>query len=285
MARLILQRLLVSLIRFGGAILVLLVLVEFAYCVLGGSGNHVWLYDSYGPVPPELTSRPVNWAGLFFDRLAATLPVAGLAFGGILLIGYSWGVMGARLRRFHLARILSAPFSAFACIPGFWFVVLVAIYSYFSWQRPGFANDLIVEDGPNLLAWWHAAVIALPAMALGAAWQIREVSGVLEREVALPYVKGLHLAGYSDEDIFYGNAFRRAVPLLISVSDRTLSSVVGSLICLEYAFRFPGSGALLVESVKLQSYAGIFVSALSLSLIVSVGVLLRDWILKLVQPE
>ena len=108
---------------------------------------------------------------------------------------------------------------------------------------------------------------------------------VLEREVALPYVKGLHLAGYSDEDIFYGNAFRRAVPLLISVSDRTLSSVVGSLICLEYAFRFPGSGALLVESVKLQSYAGIFVSALSLSLIVSVGVLLRDWILKLVQPE
>jgi ABC-type dipeptide/oligopeptide/nickel transport system permease component len=285
MARLILQRLLVSLIRFGGAVLVLLVLVEFAFCVIGESENHIWLYDSYGPVPPEMTSHPVNWAALFFDRLAATLPVAGLAFGGILLIGYTWGVMGARFRRFHLSRILSAPFSAFACIPGFWFVVLVAMYSYFHWQRPGFANDLIVEDGPDLLAWWHACIVGLPAMAMGAAWQIREVSGVLESEASRPYVKGLFLAGYSDENIFYGNAFRRAIPSLIAVSDRTISAVVGSLIVLEYAFRFPGSGALLVESVKMQSYAGIFVSALSLSLIVSAGVLLRDWALKLVQPE
>lgn len=284
MARIVLQRLLVSVIRFAAAGLALIVLIELAFCVLGGSDRHIWKAESYGPVPPELSARPVSWAGLLEDRVRVSLPVFVICVPGILLIGYSWGVLGARLRRIHGARLLAAPFSLFACVPGFWFVVLVAIYSYFQWKRPGFANDLVVEQGPDLLTWWHAGVVALPALAAGAAWQIRAVSTVLEREVTRPYLRGLFMAGYSEEDLFYRNAFRRALPSLFALSDRTFSALVGSLVCLEYAFRYPGIGSLLVESVRLGSYGGILVSALALAAFLSVGVLISECTVRLIKP-
>jgi len=285
MARIVLQRLLVSVIRFAAAGLALIVLIELAFCVIGGSDRHVWKADSYGPVPSELSARPVSWAGLLEDRVRASLPVLVICVPGILLIGYSWGVLGARLRRFHGARLLAAPFSLFACVPGFWFVVLVAIYSYFHWKRPGFANDLVVEQGPDLLTWWHAAIVALPALAAGAAWQIRAVSGVIEREVTRPYLRGLFMSGYSEEDIFYRHAFRRALPELVAAGDRTFSALAGSLVCLEYAFRYPGIGSLLVEAVRLGSYGGILVSAFALAALVSVGVIFSESAARLIKPE
>ena len=285
MARIVLQRLLVSVIRFAAAGLALIVLIELAFCVIGGSDRHVWRAESYGPVPPGLSARPVSWAGLLEDRVRVSLPVLFICVPGILLIGYSWGILGARLRRFHGARLLAAPFSLFACVPGFWFVVLVAIYSYFHWKRPGFADDLIVEQGPDLLTWWHAAVVALPALAAGAASQIRAVSSVLEREVTRPYLRGLFIAGYSEEDIFYRHAFRRALPALFAAGDRTFSALAGSIVCLEYAFRYPGIGSLLVEAVRLGSYGGILVSAFVLAAFVSAGVIFCESASRLIKPE
>ena len=285
MVRIFFHRLVVALIRFGAAGMALLVLIELSFCVIGDSDRHVWLRDSYGPVPAELSDKGVSWGELVHDRMSATLPVLGLCLSGVFLVGYNWGVLGARLRRFHAARLLSAAFSAFACLPGFWFVVMVAIYSYFHWQRPGFANDVVVEEGPDLLSWWNACILALPAMAAAVGWQIRAVSGVLERELSRPYVRGLFASGYSDEDIFYSNVFRRSLPSLLALSDRTIPALTGSLICLEYAFRYPGMGSLLVESVLLQNYGGIIASSLWMMGWVSLFVLIKDCTVRFLKPD
>lgn len=285
MLRILLHRLIVGVIRLGAASMALLVLIELSFCVIGGSDRHVWLPGSYGPVPAELSNHQLSWGGLVRERMRATLPVLFLCISGIFLVGYNWGVLGARLRRFHAPRILSAVFSFLACVPAFWFVVIVAIYSYFHWQRPGFANDVVVEQGPDLLSWWNAAVLALPAMAAAVAWQIRAVSGVLEKEVAHPYVRGLFLSGFSDEDIFYRNAFRRSLPSLVALSDRTFPSLMGGLICLEYAFRYPGIGSLLVESVLLQSYGGIIASSLWMMSWVSLLVWIRECAIRFLKPD
>jgi ABC-type dipeptide/oligopeptide/nickel transport system permease component len=284
MARILIYRLFVSTIRFAAAGLALFVLLELAFCVIGGSDRHVWQAESYDPVPPELSVRPVSWAGLLEDRVGMSLPVLVICVPGILLIGYSWGVLGARLRRFHGAGLLSVPFSLFACLPGFWFVVLVAIYSCFEWKRPGFANDLVVEEGPDLLRWWHAAVVALPALAAGAAWQIRAVSAVLEREVTRPYVRGLFMAGCREDEIFYRNVVRRSLPALFALSDRPFPALVGSLVCLEYAFRYPGIASLLVESVRIGSYGGILLSSLAIAAFLSVARLFSECSARLSTP-
>lgn len=276
MIRHVLQRLSVAMLRLLAAGLGVLVLMEFSFVVLGEAEWHVWEREAWGGVPPGLVPALSDWESLLRSRAGGTARVLALAIPAVLLAGYSWGILGARLRRWHAARLLSAPFAAFACVPGFWFVVLVAIYSYFHWQRPGFANDLVVERGPDLLAWWHAAVVALPAMAGAAAWQIRQVAAVLERETARPWVRGLHVAGANDEEIFYGRAIPRARPSLLALMDRPVPAILGSLIVVEAAFRYPGLGGLLVESVQLASYPGILLASLALASIALAATLARE---------
>ena len=278
MIRHLLHRSLVACIRFVASGIALLALMELSFFVFGGSKLHVWMPEAYGPVPPEFAPRPLAWMALLQERAVATGRVLFLAILGIFLAGYSWGILGARLRRFRAARLLAALFAAFACLPGFWFVGLVAIYSYFHWQRPGFANDLVVERGPDLLAWWHAAVVALPAMVAGIAWQIRSVATVLEREVGRPWVRGLSVAGYDDEEIFYGNVLRRTKTSLCALFDRTFPALLGGLVVLESAFRFPGIGSLLVDSVRLGNYSGILLASLAMTGFSLIATLLRELI-------
>ncbi len=276
MIRHVLHRLLVAAVRFAAVGVALLALMELAFCVVGGSDRHVWRAESYAPVPPELASRPLPWEDLLRQRLAATGRVLLLSVPGILLAGYAWGLLGARLRRYRAARLLAAPFAAFACVPGFWFVVLVATYSYFHWQRPGFADDLVVERGPDLLAWWHAAVVALPGLAAGAAWQIRAVAAELEREAAAPWVRGLFAAGANSEEIFYGRVVPRSASKLVALADGALPALLGQIVVLESAFRYPGLGSLLVDSIRLGSHSGVFLAAISLAAIATLAAFLRE---------
>jgi peptide/nickel transport system permease protein len=276
MIRHLLQRCLVASIRFTAAAIGLLLLMEFSFVVLAGSKVHVWDPAAYGAVPAELSPRPAGWGRLLRARGEASGRILLLAVPSVLLIGYSWGILGARLRRQRVATLLAAPFAGFACAPGFWFVGLVAIYSYFHWQRPGFANDLVVERGPDLLAWWHAAVVALPALAAGAAWQIRAVAAVLEREVAQPRLRSAFIAGAPDEEIFYRRALRRSRSALFALADRAVPALLGGLVVLEPAFRYPGIGSLLVESIRLGSYPGILLASLSLTALATVATVLRE---------
>lgn len=262
MTRVVLRYLALALARWFGVAVALVLLVEFSFCVVGGSDRHVWEASVYDSIPLSLSLQPVGWWELIAERSIATLLALALAYGGALLFGYAWGIFASRYRRFRLASVLSLPFSLFACVPGFWFVVLVAIYSYVFWKRPGFADELVVEAGPNLLMWWNAAIVALPAMAVATSWQLRSVSDAIRREAAQPFVKGLYLTGYGEDDIFYKNILRRSLPGIVSLVDRTLPLILGSLVVLEWAFRYDGVGALLVDSVKLGFYPGIFLSGM-----------------------
>ena len=274
MTQICLRYLALALVRWLGVLISLSLLVEFSFCAMGGSKRHVWNPDVYQSIPLELSVQPIGWWELIAERSGATFLALAMAYSGALLFGYAWGIFAGRFRRLRAASILSLPFSIFSCVPGFWFVVLVAIYSYVVWKRPGFANDLVVESGLNFLAWWNAAVVALPAMAVATAWQLRSVATVIEDEASKPFVKGLYLTGYSEDAIFYNNILQRAAPGVISLLDRTLPLVLGSLMVLEWAFHYEGVGSLLVESVRLGFYPGILVSCMwmvTLTTVVTMG--------------
>lgn len=262
MTHVVFRYLALALARWIAVAVALVLLVEFSFCVVGGSTVHVWESAAYDSIPLDLSLQPVGWWELIAERSVATLVVVALAYGGVLLFGYSWGIFASRYRRFLGVSVLSLPFSLMACVPGFWFVVLVAIYSYVAWKRPGFADELVVEAGPDLLMWWNAAVVALPAMAVATSWQLRSVADVIRSEAAQPFVKGLYLTGYDEDDIFYKSILRRALPGIVSLVDRTLPLVLGNLVVLEWAFRYDGVGALLVDSVRLGFYPGIFLSGM-----------------------
>ena len=106
------------------------------------------MVESYEESSAGLVEGDASWAELVWERTLSSSKIWLIAFGGTLLIGYSWGVLSARLRRFRFSALLGLPFSMMACAPGFWFVVVVAIYSYFAWERPGFADEVVVQSTP-----------------------------------------------------------------------------------------------------------------------------------------
>ncbi len=267
----LLQRALVALIRVAVAALLILVLIELGGGVFGQADRHVWEIDLGAPVPEELAPSSLPWSDLLAARVAASARVMLLASGAAILTGLSWGLLGARWRRFGGARLLASPFAAFACVPGFWWVIAVAVYSYFHWGRPGFANDLVVEEGPDLLTWWHAVVLALPVFAVGAAWQIRVVATVIEGEAARPWVRTWFVEGRNDEEIFYGHLLGQSWRTALAKTASVWPAMLGSLVVLEAAFRFDGVGSLLVESVRLSSHPGMILAALTLTVAAAVG--------------
>lgn len=272
----LLQRALVALVRVAVAALLILVLIELGGGVFARAERHVWEIDLAAAVPEDLAARPLSWSDLLAERVAASARVMLLSTAGALLTGLSWGLLGARWRKFGGARLLAAPFAAFACVPGFWWVIAVAVYSYFHWGRPGFANDLVVEEGPDLLTWWHAAVIALPVFAVGAAWQIRAVASVIEGEAARPWVRTWFVEGRNDEEIFYGHLLGQAWRAALAKTAAIWPAMLGALVVLETAFRFEGVGSLLVESIRLSSHPGMIFAALTLTIAAAVGSFLAE---------
>lgn len=272
----LLQRALVALVRVAVAALLILVLIELGGGVFARAERHVWEIDLAAAVPEELAARPLSWSDLLAERVAASARVMLLATGGAMLTGLSWGLLGARWRKFGGARLLASPFAAFACVPGFWWVIAVAVYSYFHWGRPGFANDLVVEEGPDLLAWWHAAVIALPVFAVGAAWQIRAVASVIGGEAARPWVRTWFVEGSNDEEIFYGHLLGYSWRSALARNAEVWPAMLGALVVLETAFRFEGVGSLLVESIGLSSHPGMIFAALTLTVAAAAGSFLAE---------
>ena len=275
MTRLILQRLFFSVARLGVIFLLLLLLMEFAFCGLGGADQHLWQASSYQPFGGGAAGLGSFWL-LFGERSMASLRVLLIAISCVLLIGYGWGFLAARLRKYHMETILRFAFSAFSTIPGFWFVILMAIYSYSIWQRPGFADEVIVTTGPDLLGWWYAFVVAIPLIAAGSASLISSVFNAISSEMSKPYIQGLFVGGYNSESIFHDHVVKGAATSLLRALDRQLPLLFGLLVGVEFAFRYRGMGSLLIESVNAANYGGILLSSMWIIGLISLINWLRD---------
>lgn len=275
MTRLILQRLFFSVARLGAIFLLLLLLIEFAFCGLGGSDQHIWQAGSYRPFGEAAAGLDGFWL-LFGERSVASLRVLIITISCVLLIGYGWGFLAVRLRKYHMGTILRLPFSAFSTVPGFWFVILMAIYSYSIWQRPGFADEVVVTAGPDLLSWWHAFIVSLPLIAAGSASLMSFVFNAVSSEMSKAYVHGLFVGGYSGESIFYDHVVKGAATPLIRSLDRSLPLLFGLLVGVEFAFRYRGMGSLLIESVNSANYGGILLSSMWIIGLISLINWLRD---------
>lgn len=251
------RRLLFLLIRTGIALVLLMLVIETSFGVLGGFEEHLWSISLSDPIPSAFRGGDATWREVILSRSVQSAYVLLLGFGGALVVGYCWGILAARWRGLRFSSLLSAPFSLCACAPGFWFVGVVAVHSFFAWKRPGFANDVVVTTGPDLMQWWHALVVAAPIFVTAGSWKIRAVSARVEREMSEPFVGGLVLSGLRDDEIFYRHVLPRARADLAAMVDRMLPFSVGSLLVLEWAFRYDGIGSLVVASVREASLIGI----------------------------
>lgn len=285
MIRFLGRRFLVLVVRIAVVAFSLLLLIELSFGVIGDSGKHVWEMNFPAPALPTGDMSGTGEWNEIVPLMQNSLLVAGLAWGVTLCVGYAWGILAARLRNLKGHYLLIAPWLILACIPGFWWVLQVAIYSYFAWERPGFANEIIVESGPDLMRWWNAAVVALPLAVLGVSVLIQEVNQRIREEAVLPFVSGLRRAGYPGSDIFYRNILRRLTGELAGYADRPLPLIFGGLIFAEAAFQYEGMGLFLIRSLEAGNFPGIFVTGLWIASVLGVATLVREALVHTLQDD
>ncbi len=282
MARYVIKRIFTSLLRLVIILILLLGVMELAYVLLGTKERHVWEIFTQPEEPTsQLLGAKSGARQLLVHAGLKSLTVVAIAFGVVVLVGYGWGILGGRLRKVGLVHVLSLPFSIIACIPGFWLVTMVSLFTVLLWNRPGFAGEVSIVDGPNFLNLWHAVVLAVPVSAGCLVWQLRAVTGEIQAKAREPYLRSLFIRGHSREVIFYRNIFAHALSPLCRLFEKTLSPMIGALITVEWAYRYPGAGNLLVESCRTGWYEGIFAIGAGISLVIVATAFCREIVEKI----
>lgn len=259
MFKYILRRCLVAIVRISGLTVGILLLIELSFCVLGGSDKHVWLANSFPDEPfvESMEGAAIGAESSLTTKITNSTSALLIGYFLVLFIGFGWGILGARFRRFRLPPILAFFFSTLACAPGFWLIIILVQHSVFSWSRPGYADELLAQGAGGILHLWHLVVLGILIAAGWISWQILTVSELIQKEASAPYVRYLYIRGYRDDSIFYGNVFRRTVSSLTRLIDKPVAPMLGALIALEWAFHFDGIGSYLVKSARAGHYGGI----------------------------
>lgn len=270
-----------ALTRFLFSVVLMLVAIEFAVLWGGREGSEegrhvigeilVWFT---GDVPESLTmaaaAGPVSWWMATASGLLASLKVFGLSVLLAGCLGPPLGILAARFRRLPWVEPLALPLFLAACWPGFWLACLVIGWLVERWGQPGFA-DLSGENASGLESWWRAFLVAAIAAPGAVAWQIRSISNGIREAAKAEHVRGALTRGVSGSRLFYRHVFSSALDPVTRSLDRVLPILLGGQIFVEWVFRYPGLGTLMIESARNGFFGGLLAGGIALSLIIILG--------------
>lgn len=184
---------------------------------------------------------------LIADRLAVTLPLAGLALGLALALGMTAGVAAAASHGRWPDRAIAAGTQLGIAVPDFWSgLLLILVFStglhwtaaggFPGWSRPG----------AGLTA------LALPAVALAipqAAALARVVRGAVLEVLDRDFIRTAEAKGAGRARVLWRHALPNAAAPLLSVLGLQASFLFAGAVLVETVFNLPGLGRLAAQSL------------------------------------
>ncbi len=187
-------------------------------------------------------------ADMVRDRLAISLPLAGMAFLLTVLIAMPIGILAAAGRG-GPADFLAMGFAQIGlAIPNFWFgILLVLLFAVkLGWVSTGGFPGW--SDNPfNALG-----ALFLPALALAlseAAILSRVVRGALLETLGEDYIRTARAKGVSSSAVIARHALRNAMIPISTIMGLQFAFLVAGSIVIENVFYLPGLGRLLIQSI------------------------------------
>lgn len=273
MIRYWLRRLLIAIGRLLGGLLLLVAATELSMLLSqtrGADSQHV-AADII-----SLINGSAKWGGEneeisvveeVMARIASSsgiLLLASLIATGISVPLGIWLAKSSRLR--PLLEALVFPLGVSMWIPTFWFACLVVLFLVNVWGQPVYG---LGRSG--IEAWWR---IFLPAMVIAFAmvgWQVRAVSQQMRQAMKAGHVRAARIRGHHPNRVFYRGVFCNSLKPIVRGIDQALPSMLSALIVVEWVFRYPGLGALTLESARESNYVGLMGAGVAmLFLIVSI---------------
>ena len=213
---------------------------------------------------------------LLFERLPATLQLAGAAFVLTVVVGIPLGILSAVKRDTPLD--VAGKFFAVLGIaaPSFWIAIMLvlvfgAILGWLPTYGRGSISHFIL---PAFVLSWHsmAGVLRLARSSM---------LEVLDSE----YVKFARIKGLSERMVIYKHALKNAVIPVLTFSGLTLAGLLNGSVVIEVVFAWPGIGRLMLQGIKSRDFPVVQATVLTAGFFYIITALLVDILYAYVNPR
>ncbi len=228
---------------------------------------------------------------LLLERVPATLLLAILSLIITWAIGIPLGIIGAVHQNRFIDRFLQIISYTGQGFPSF----ITALLLLFLAQRTsplfpvGGMTSINYPDLPPLgkiadIA-WHSILPTLALSITSFAGLQRLMRGQLLDVLRQDYIQTARAKGLPENRVIYIHALRNAVNPLITLLGFEFASLLGGAFIAETFFNWPGLGKLVLQAVQQQDLYLVMASLMMGAIMLIVGNLLADLLLKAVDPR
>lgn len=190
-----------------------------------------------------------------FDRIPATVQLAGFAMTLTLLIAVPVGIVVA-LRPYSVAgRVLQGYLTAGLAVPTFWLGLLLIIVLAVQLQWLPASSDFVPiwRDPAGALAATilPATAIAVHTSSVTARFLATSMGDVMGKD----YIRTARAKGVPERDVIRRHALRNASLPTVTIVGLQLGSFLGGTVVIEAVFNYPGLGRLLYTAIGERDYA------------------------------
>ena len=233
-------------------------------------------------------NRPVT--DLILERLPATLLLVLSAQIIALLIGILLGAISAQNPNGLLSHLVTFLALFGYSAPVFWtgILLLIAFSLNVQWFPVAGMRDVTVEGGFWVITLDVLRHLVLPMLTLASifvALYSRLARATMIETLQSDYVRTAHAKGLSMRRVVYSHALSNAMSPVVTVAGLQFSAVISGAVLVEAVFSWPGLGTLAFQSIIARDTPTILGILFFSALVVIVGNLLTDLVLRLMDPR
>lgn len=224
------------------------------------------------------------------ERIPNTILLTGFVIFFTWAVGIPLGIVAALNRKKPLDRLLTLFSSIGMAIPSFFFALLLLIFAVKTGWFP--TGGLTSYNHSSMTLWgkvcdilYHLVLPVLVLFTISLSSLQRQMRGNLLDVLGSDYVKFARAKGLSENKVIYKHALRNAINPMITLLGFEFASLLSGAALTEYVFQYPGLGRLILEAVLKSDINLVMASLMIGTIMLVVGNLLADILLKLVDPR
>ena len=224
------------------------------------------------------------------ERIPNTLLLTGFVILFTWLAGIPLGIVAALHWRKPIDRILTILSSIGMAIPSFFFALLLLLFAVKTgWFPTGgltsYNHSEMTAFNKVLDILHHLVLPVIVLFTISLSGLQRQMRGNLLDVLESDYVKFARAKGLSETKVVYKHALRNAINPMVTLLGFEFASLLSGAALTEYVFQYPGLGRLILEAVMKSDINLVMASLMIGTIMLVIGNLLADILLKLVDPR
>ena len=224
------------------------------------------------------------------ERIPNTLLLTSCVIFFTWLVGIPLGIVAALNWRKPIDRLLTIFSSIGMAIPSFFFALLLLIFAVKTgWFPTGGLTSYNYSElsplGKFLDIAHHLVLPVVVLFTISLSGLQRQMRGNLLDVLESDYVKFASAKGLSETKVVYKHALRNAINPMVTLLGFEFASLLSGAALTEFVFQYPGLGRLILEAVMKSDINLVMASLMIGTIMLVIGNLLADILLKLVDPR